>query len=199
LRLLAKDFVVVCICGLTGSGKSTIAKRLAKKYALKYYSGGDALRDLAIQEGYKPKKRGWWESKEGIRFLEKRGEDSKFDKSVDETLLKVAEQGSLVLDSWTMPWLLGKGFKIWLEASMGKRAKRVAERGGMSVEDASKALEKKEKKTKEIYRKLYDFNLGKDFSPFHLLIDTDYLNKEEVFQIVCMVLDNLVLKSCENQ
>ena len=35
-----KKKVVICISGMTGSGKSTVAKRLADKYGLGYFSGG---------------------------------------------------------------------------------------------------------------------------------------------------------------
>ena len=44
--------VVICISGMAGTGKSTLAKKLALKYGLRYYSGGDALRVLAAEEGY---------------------------------------------------------------------------------------------------------------------------------------------------
>lgn len=187
--------IVICVCGMAGTGKSTLAKKLAEKYGLKYYSGGDALKALAREEGYKPFKRGWWESKEGIQFLEKRNKDPKFDESVDKKLLEIAQQGNVVLDSWTMPWLLKIGFKIWLEASPEKRAERIAKRDGMSVDEALRALKNKEERTREIYKKLYGFNLGEDFKPFHLILDTDNLEAEEVFQVLCMVIDNVVLQS----
>ncbi|MGD8545290.1 MAG: cytidylate kinase family protein [Candidatus Bathyarchaeota archaeon] len=194
---MAKESMAICVCGMAGSGKSTIAKRLARRYALKYFSGGDILKTLASQEGFKPAKRGWWESKEGIHFLEKRTADSKFDKTVDEKLLELAKQGNVVLDSWTMPWLLKCGFKIWLEASREKRALRIAERDRITVGDAFEALKKKEEKTKKIYKRLYNFNLGKDFTPFHLIVDTEHLNKEEIFHIICKVLDSPFVKSCK--
>ena len=186
---------VICICGMAGTGKSTLAKKLAEKYGLKYYSGGDALKALAREEGYKPSERGWWESKEGMQFLEKRNKDPKFDESVDKKLLEIAQQGNVVLDSWTMPWLLKIGFKIWLEASPEKRAERIAKRDGMSVDETWKALKNKEERTRGIYKKLYGFSLGEDFKPFHLILDTDNLEAEEVFQVLCMVIDNVVLQS----
>ena len=120
--------VVVCISGMAGTGKSTLSKKLAKKYKLRYYSGGDALKALAAEEGYESSSRGWWESPEGLSFLEKREKNLKFDKAVDDKLLKYAQQGRVLLDSWTMPWLLRTGFKIWLVASVEKRAERIAER-----------------------------------------------------------------------
>lgn len=194
-RCKTEKKIVVCICGMAGTGKSTLAKKLAEKYGLKYYSGGDALKVLAIKEGYKPVERGWWESREGLRFLEERSKDPKFDAAVDERLLELAQQENVVLDSWTMPWLLKKGFKIWLEASLEKRAERIAQRDGTSIKEALETLKEKEAKTKAIYNKLYGFHLGEDFTPFNLILDTDNLNTEEVFQVLCKVIDNVVLTS----
>jgi cytidylate kinase len=187
--------IVICISGMAGTGKSTLAKKLAKKYRLKYYSGGDALKALAAGEGYNSSSRGWWESPEGLSFLDKREKNLKFDKAVDDKLLEYVQRGNVLLDSWTMPWLLKTGFKIWLLASMEKRAERVAKRDKIAVEDALQILKEKEARTKAIYKKLYGFNLGEDFAPFHLVLDTDNLNAKEVFQVLCMVIDNVVLKS----
>lgn len=187
--------IVVCISGMAGTGKSTLAKKLAQKYKLKYYSGGDALKALATEEGYNSSSRGWWESPEGLGFLEKREKNLKFDKAVDDKLLEYAQQGNVLLDSWTMPWLLKTGFKIWLVASIEKRAERVAKRDKITVKEAVEVLKEKEARTKAIYKKLYGFALGEDFAPFHLVLDTDNLNAEEVFQVLSMVMDNVVLNS----
>jgi len=187
-----KEKVVICVCGMTGCGKSTVAKKLAEKYGFRYLSGGNALKALAIEAGYKPAERGWWETDEGMRFLQQRMEDSEFDKRVDERLVELAKQGNVVLDSWTMPWLLKEGFKVWLEASPEVRARRVAGRDGIGVERASKVLKEKDERTRVIYRSLYGFDLGGDFSPFDLILDTNELGIDEVFQAVCMVVDRLV-------
>jgi cytidylate kinase len=187
--------VVICIGGMAGGGKSTLARKLAEKYKLGYLSGGDALRALAVEEGYRSLGRGWWESREGMRFLEEREKDNRFDEAVDRKLLQMAHKGNVILDSWTMPWLLEGAFKIWLEASAEKRAKRIAGRDRTSFKDALNALKRKEKQTKAIYKKLYGFNLGEDFVPFNFILDTDNLKSEEVFEIVCIVMDNVVFCS----
>jgi cytidylate kinase len=184
---------VICISGMAGTGKSTLSKKLAEKYRLKYYSGGDALKDLAKVEGYDVSSQGWWESPEGLQFLNERVSDPKFDKAVDDILLEYAQQGNVLLDSWTMPWLLKEGFKIWLLASIEKRAARVAERDKMTIKEAYKVLEEKEACTKVIYKKLYGFALGEDFEPFDLVLDTDNLDANEVFEVLCRVIDNVVL------
>ncbi|MBN1244909.1 cytidylate kinase family protein [Candidatus Bathyarchaeota archaeon] len=191
----SKKNIVVCISGMAGTGKSTLAKKLAKKYNLRYYSGGDALKELAKDEGYNSSSRGWWESPEGLSFLEKREENLEFDKAVDDKLVEYAQQGRVLLDSWTMPWLLKTGFKIWLVASVEKRAERIAKRDKISRKEALQVLTEKEAGTKAIYKKLYGFTLGEDFEPFNLVLDTDNLNAGEVFQALCRVIDNIVLKS----
>ena len=185
--------MVICISGMAGTGKSTLSKKLAERYSLKYYSGGNALKALAAEEGYDSSKEGWWESPEGLCFLEKRNNDLSFDKAVDEKLLRYASEGNVLLDSWTMPWLLKDAFKIWLAASVERRAQRIAQRDNMKTEDALEALKEKEARTKSIYNQLYGFELGEDFAPFDLVLDTDNLSAGEVLQVLWRVIDNLVL------
>ena len=187
--------VVICIGGMAGSGKSTLARKLAGKYKLEYLSGGDALKALALEKGYKSLGAGWWESREGMHFLEEREKDQRFDEAVDGKLLQMARKGNVILDSWTMPWLIEGAFKIWLETSAEKRAKRIAGRDRISFKEALNALKRKEKQTKAIYKKLYGFNLGEDFAPFDFILDTNNLESQEVFQIVSMVMDNVVFSS----
>jgi CMP/dCMP kinase len=191
----ANKSVVICISGMAGTGKSTLSKKLAKKYNLKCFSGGDALKELAAAEGYNASHEGWWESPEGLTFLNTRINEPKFDKVVDAKLLEYAKQGNVLLDSWTMPWLLKDGFKIWLMASIEKRAARVAIRDGISVDEAFKVLDTKEARTKAIYKKLYGFALGEDFAPFDLVLDTDNLDAQEVFDVLCRVIGNVVISA----
>ncbi len=184
--------LILCISGMAGTGKSTLSKKIAKRYNLRCYSGGDALKELAKEEGYEITGEGWWESPDGLKFLETRVKDPQFDKAVDNKFLCYAKQGNVLLDSWTMPWLLKDGFKIWLMASMDKRAARVAERDKMTITEAHAVLKEKEAQTKAIYKKLYGFNLGEDFTPFNFVLDTDNLNAEQVFEVLCRVIDNVV-------
>lgn len=186
--------IVICVCGMTASGKSTVARRIAERYRLRLFSGGDALKTLAIEMGYKPLDRGWWESTEGLRFLRQRLKDPDFDKKVDQKLLEHARKRNVVLDSWTMPWLFKDGYKIWIDASKKVRAKRLAQRDGMVLGKAVKVLEEKEEATKTIYARLYGFCLGEDFSPFDLIVDTDKLDEDEVFHTVSVVLDSVLFK-----
>jgi cytidylate kinase len=187
------EAVVICISGMTGCGKSTVAKRVAEKYGLRYISGGDALKDLAGEEGYTVDERGWWESREGMKFFQQRMDNLELDRKVDERLLEWARTGGVVLDSWTMPWLYDRGFKLWLKASEAVRAKRLARRDGLECGAALEILREKDHKTKIIYQRLYGFSLGEDFSPFDVVLDVGLLDADEVFETLCLVIDRWLL------
>jgi len=176
--------IVICISGFAGSGKSTLGRRLAEALNLRYISGGDGLKMLAVERGYKPGGEEWWETEEGFKFLQERLRNPDFDKEVDRKLLELAERGGVVIDSWVLPWLYKGGFNIWLKAKPEVRAKRLSKRSGVSFDEALRMLEKRDRESTELYEKLYGIKLGKDFEPFHLVLDTSNLDAEAVFKIV---------------
>ena len=143
--------IVVCISGLAATGKSTLAKRLAESLNLRYVSGGEGLKMLAVEMGYRSGGREWWETEEGMRFLEERLRNPEFDKLVDRKLIEFAKAGNVIIDSWVLPWLYRDGFNIWLKARTEVRAERMAKRSGISVEEARKLLEKRDAESIELY------------------------------------------------
>ena len=63
----------------------------------------------------------------------------------------------------------------------------------MTKAQALEVLKEKEARTKAIYKALYGFVLGEDFKPFDFVLDTDSLSAEEVFVVLCRVIDSVVL------
>ncbi len=181
----------ICLSGLTGSGKSTLARRLAERYGLRVVSGGDILKEII---GGKESLRdpGWWERETASRAMKERLSNPELDRKVDRRLMEMAKKGGCVLDSWTMAYLLGPEdcIKIFLKGDLNVRAKRVARRDKMSLDEAKKMIELKEKETFSIYKKIYGFELGKDLSPFHLVLDTTKLNAGDVFAIISKFIDS---------
>ncbi len=181
----------VCLSGLTGSGKSTLARRLVERYGLKRISGGDILKEI-IGGKESLKDPGWWEREEASRAMAERMSNPELDREVDRRLMSLASEGGYVLDSWTMAYLLDSEdcIKIFLKADLEVRAFRVARRDRISFNEAIKRIKLKEEETYRIYKKLYGFELGKDLTPFHLVIDTTRLNASEVFSIVSKFIDS---------
>ncbi|MBS3063385.1 MAG: cytidylate kinase family protein [Candidatus Diapherotrites archaeon] len=181
--------MIVIVSGFAGSGKSTLAERLAKKQGLKCVHASGLLRQLQERTASELKadeakaNTGWWESREGKAYLERRLKDSSMDQALDAELLRIAKAGDVVLDSWTMPWLFkGNAFKVWLKTSLDVRAKRVAGRDKLDEKEVQAKLAERDEKTATIYRKIYGFELGKDLKPFSLVLDTDKLNEKQVFE-----------------
>lgn len=176
--------IVICISGFAGSGKSTLGRKLSGALNLRYVSGGDGLKMLAIERGYKPGGNEWWETEEGFRFLEERTRNPEFDKDVDKKLLELAGEGSVVIDSWVLPWLYKGGFNVWLKARPEVRARRISRRSGVTIEEALEMIHKRDRESAELYERLYGILLGRDFEPFHLVLDTSELDEDAVYRIV---------------
>lgn len=184
---MEKNNLVVLVCGVAGTGKSVLCEKLTKHFKLKYVPTSGLLRTLMEKELKKQnvavaKNIGFWESDAGKQFMAERAKNSEFDKKLDKELFKLIEKGNVVLDSWTMPWLSKKGYKIWLTASDSVRFERLAKRNGKSIGEIAESAKAKEKNTAEIYKKIYGFDWGKDLSVFDLVIDTDNLTEREVFE-----------------
>ena len=176
----------VLVCGLSGSGKSVMAERLAEHFGLKCVHTSGVLRQLREEKKMEVEASemnvGFYESKEGKKFMKERLENQAFDKALDKKLLEIIEEDNVVMDSWTMPWLSPKGIKIWLRVSDKERAERLAGRNKREEARVLKAAKEKGRNTAKIYKKLYGFDFGKDLSVFDLIVESDKKSIEEVFQ-----------------
>ena len=173
----------IIISGPPAIGKTTIAKGLAKEFGLTHLSGGDILKELAEEEGFETKGDDWWDTQEGIDFLSRRQENPEFDKQVDDKLKKLFSKGRVVITSYTLPWLVEGGVKIWLDGSKENSAQRMTTRDNLSKNEALEIVQKRYNENKIIYKELYGFEFGEDLSVFDKIIETDDLNVEEVLQI----------------
>lgn len=184
INTISKEDIVIIISGLPGCGKSTIAKIISERFGFKRVSGGDALKELAIEKGFKPGGKDWWESPDGDRFLNLRYQDNSFDTEVDRKLIEMGKKGNIILDGWVMPWLFEGGFKIWLEADRKTRAGRIAERDQINSDVAMKLFAEREEKSYLIYKNMYNIEFGKDFSPFDITLRVDNLSPKQIANIL---------------
>ena len=181
----------IIISGPPAIGKTTIAKGLAKEFGLTHLSGGDILKELAEEEGFETKGDDWWDTQEGIDFLSKRQENPEFDKKVDDKLKKLFSKGSVVITSYTLPWLVEGGVKIWLDGSKENSAQRMTARDNLSKDAALEIVQKRYQENKKIYKALYGFEFGEDLSVFDKVIETDGLNASQVLDIAKTVVRKL--------
>ncbi len=55
-------------------------------------------------------------------------------------------------------------------------------------------IQDRDEMTRSIYETLYEFDFGRDLSPFDLILNTDRFDPEEVYDIVSKVIDLYIKK-----
>ena len=173
----------IVVSGPPAIGKTTVAKGLAKEFNLNYLSGGDILKELAGEQGFSSSGDDWWDTEDGMKFLNQRKENPEFDKKVDEKLIKLFEKGDVVITSYTLPWLIDSGIKLWLNGTIENSAKRMQNRDNMEKSSALEVVNKRFNENKLIYKNLYNFEFGDDLSVFDKIIQTDGINADQVLEI----------------
>ena len=173
----------IIISGPPAVGKTTVAKGLAKEFGLTYLGGGDILKELAGELGFQTEGEDWWDTAEGMKFLNQRKDNSEFDKKVDEKLKDLFLKGDIVITSYTLPWLVEDGIKIWLAGSHENSAKRMKTRDNLPSDKALEIVKQRYQENKKLYKDLYNFDFGENLSIFDKIIDTDGLDADHVLQI----------------
>ena len=182
----------VIISGPPAVGKTTVALGLAKEFNLQYISGGDVLKELASEQGFQTQGDDWWDRPEGMKFLAQRADNPEFDRKVDKKLKELFHQGGKIITSYTLPWLVDDGVKIWLDGTHENSAKRMKNRDDMSTQEALETTKKRYDENKSLYKKLYDFDFGADPKIFDKIINTDGINAQQVIEIAKSTLKELL-------
>ena len=168
----------ITIGGLGGTGKSTIAKKLAKQLGYKHYSSGDMQRALAKERGLTITE---WGSKEK--------EDAKYDNMVDEKTRQLGlTEDNFVIDGWLAAHFVPQAIKIFLKGDLKTRAKRITiPREAESFNDLGTAIKTtrlREMVNRKRWLEFYNYDYT-DENNYDLVIDTSNLNAGQVFDKVC--------------
>ena len=170
----------IVVSGPPAVGKTTVARGLAARFDATYLSGGDVLKEMAQEQGYDSAGHDWWDTKQGLEFLSQREQNPEFDRRLDDKLVKLFLQGGMVITSYTLPWLVDGGIKIWLEGSHDSSTKRMQSRDNLSPEEAYRITKARFDKNRILYKKLYKFDFGLDESVFDVVVQTDDLTASQV-------------------
>ena len=181
----------IVISGWPAVGKTTIATALAREFGYKHFNGGDVLKLLAAEKGYKVSGNNWWDTEEAKIFMIERESNSYFDIEVDRKLVELVRMGKVVVTSYTLPWLVPESIKIWLKGSRSNRIKRLAKRDNLNLNQARDIIQQRDNNNVLIYQNLYGYEFGKDLSVFDFVLDTDLLDLESVLLISKTIVKNL--------
>ncbi len=179
--------IIITISGLAGSGTSTAAKLLAHRTGMEIISSGEVFRELAEKKGL---------GLEEFSLLAEKDDD--IDVKLDTSLLEKAEPGRILEGRLTGHILFREGiesFKVWLEAPLKVRIKRIADREGEDVNDVRDKTVKRERSEFHRYKKYYGIDLN-DISLYDIVIDSVENRPEE---IVDKILEGVKDGACEGK
>lgn len=177
----------ITLSGSVGSGKSTVAKMLAKKLGWEYYSTGMAQRKIAEEMGLTT-----------LELNRLTIQDKSIDERIDAVFQNPPWEGkNCVVDSRLAFHFVPKSFKVCLvvkDEVAGARifadTNRSGEKAYATVEEATLAAVKRHELELEHFMKNYQLDID-DKSNFDLIIDTTHLTPEQVCQAILVTLKSV--------
>ena len=167
--------MLVTISGPAGSGKSTAAAALAEALDYDHVSGGDIFRDLAVERGITP-----------LELNKLAEDDDEIDRDLDRRLRGIAEtRDEVVLESRLAGWMAGEhaDFRIWLDAPLSVRARRIADREDKPVEVAREETRERRDSEARRYREYYGIDVD-ELGIYDLSVNTARLSPGAVLDVI---------------
>jgi cytidylate kinase len=174
--------MIIALGGKAGSGKSVVAKLLAKKLKFKHYSMGDFQREIAKQRNI------------SIFELSKLEEkDPSIDKEVDNFQTSLGNEDNFVIDSRLGFHFIPKAKKIFLDADFEVRARRILndntrKEDNKNLKKAKENIKQREKSEITRYKKYYNLN-PYDKKNFDSIIDTTNSNPKAIVNKIISMLN----------
>jgi cytidylate kinase len=166
-KKMKKRGLTITVSGLSKSGKSTIAKSIAKAFKLRYIFAGEIQRQLAKENGISLER-------------QVRTRKAEVDYEIDRKSLEFAMRGGVVIDARLSGWVAGDwaDAKIFVKCSLEDRARRLAEDEGITIKEARELIRKRDEGDSEKYRQLYKIDQT-DISIYDIVIDNSRLALNE--------------------
>ncbi|HUG32295.1 MAG TPA: nucleoside monophosphate kinase [Acidimicrobiia bacterium] len=171
--------MIITISGRPGSGKSAVAKQVARRLGLRHVSAGDFMREMANERG------------QSILELSRSAEGGDaIDHEIDARTVRLAtEEEDFVMDARLGWHFAPRSVKIFLEVRPEVAARRIydaqrgAEHENISLEETQSAIERRTDSETKRYRDYYGLDYA-DHSHYDLVVDTSEKTIGEVVQAI---------------
>ncbi len=166
--------MIICISGLTGSGKTTIGDMLSKELNIRHVNR--SMKEFAK------------EGKDLIEFQRVVEGKPKIDRDLDKEIAAEAHREDSVVSTWLSPWFIKDStVNVWLSTSVETRVARKAKDLHCSLKEARAYLEPKDRENRRRWIKLYGIDIEKDHGVFDIEINTDRVKKEDIVALIAML------------
>lgn len=163
----------IILCGLAGTGATTVSKLLASQLQYQRIYAGGIFRQLAAEAGQNLED-----------FLADLTKHPEREKEIDRNLMKEARKGRMVIDGRVIAWLVPddrSSFKIWLICDLEERIRRINRREKSA--DSRARVTYREEIDALRYKELYGIDIS-DFSVFDTIVDTTNIPPSEVANVI---------------
>lgn len=163
----------IAISSLSGCGNTTATMNVGRTLDLKVVNY--TFRDLAADIGV---------SFEEIH--ERSQQNRTFDYLTDLNQIRLSLQPKVVVGSRLAAWLVNADLRVWLQASLEERAKRIFRREvdkGLTYESVLYRTLQRDEQNRKRYLQLYGID-SNDRSDFDIIINTEKLTAEQVSSLI---------------
>jgi CMP/dCMP kinase len=163
----------IAISSLSGCGNTTATMNVGRTLGLKVVNY--TFRDLAADIGI---------SFEEIH--ERSQHDRTFDYLTDLNQIRLSLLPKVVVGSRLAAWLVNADLRVWLQASLEERAKRIFRREvdkGLTYESVLYRTLQRDEQNRKRYLRLYGID-SNDRSDFDIIINTEKLTAEQVSSLI---------------
>ncbi|MFP3227578.1 MAG: AAA family ATPase [Caldisphaera sp.] len=173
---------IIIVSGPPGSGKSTYAKRLANDLNLRYYTSGQAFRDLAKELNL-----------DLIELNKIAQNNPEIDLKIDKKTLEEAKKGCIVIDSHLAAWILKdiSTISIYVKADIRNRIERLQLRDNKDINYSIEEAIYREYTHYRRFKEYYGIDI-KDLSIFDLIIDTTNLSIDDTYDIILRTIKKML-------
>jgi len=154
----------ITICGLAGTGTSTLGKELARVREYDYLSSGDVFRAKAKELGM-----------DLNEFEELCRQDERYDKQLDQDIAQYGKENNDIVVESRLAWhFIPDSFKLKLTCDFDTRIARIAKRDDITSHEAYEKTVTREQAIRERYARYYGIEEFDADDHFDVTLDTTY-------------------------
>ncbi len=173
-----KNKGVIAVSGKPGAGTSTIARKLAERLGLKYFSPG--------QKFFKPSKQVDDTHEALEKWKTREGSSKEFHEKIDYYQKELAKKRNVVICGKLSIWVLKDlaDVKIWIDCFLDERVRRTARRDKISFEEAKHKITERERIETEEWKRMYGINRSDQCNMADIVVDSTNLTREETLNTI---------------